>query len=90
MLNTRAMMLALGLIISGSAIASPHCSDAPKAQWQKQEDFKTKLQKDGYQINKFKVTDGNCYEIYGKDKSGKKVEIYFNPTNGDIVKQKGE
>lgn len=60
-----------------------------KTQWQKQDDFKAKLQK-GYQIQKFKITEDDCYEIYGKDKSGKKVEIYFNPTNGDVVKQKGE
>ena len=30
----------------------------------------------GYKIKKFKV-DGNCYEIYGHNKEGKKVEIYL-------------
>ena len=42
----------------------------------------------GYQVAKFKVTDGNCYEIYGKDRDGKKVEIYFNPVDGSVVKSK--
>lgn len=84
------LVLCLGMGLSGHALASTHCTDAPKTQWQKQDDFKAKLQKEGYQIQKFKITEGNCYEIYGKDKSGKKVEIYFNPTNGDVVKQKGE
>jgi hypothetical protein len=34
--------------------------------------------------------DGNCYEIYGwEEKKGKvdKIEVYFNPVNGDIVKK---
>ena len=44
------------------------------------------LKAQGYQINKFKVTDGNCYEIYGFNKDGKKVEIYFDPVSGKAVK----
>ena len=40
------------------------------------------------QKDKFKTTKGNCYEIYGKDKAGQKVEIYYNPVDGSIVKEK--
>ena len=40
-----------------------------------------------YKIKNFKVTAGNCYEIYGWDKAGKKVEIYFNPVTGAKVKE---
>jgi hypothetical protein len=36
------------------------------------------------------VTDGNCYEIYGKNKQGQKVEVYFNPVDGKVVKTKTE
>ena len=42
--------------------------------------------KDGYTIKTFKVS-GNCYEIYGFAKDGKKVEIYFNPVDGSIIKK---
>ena len=38
-----------------------------------------------YKIAKFKV-DGNCYEIYGTNKDGKKVEIYFDTRSLDVVK----
>lgn len=31
---------------------------------------------------------GRCYEIYGTDKAGKKVEIYFDPVSGKPVEQK--
>lgn len=41
----------------------------------------------GYKIKKFKVTSGNCYEVYGWDKDGKKVEIYYNPITGEKVKE---
>ena len=40
-------------------------------------DAKTKIAAMGYAINVFKV-DGNCYEIYGHNKEGKKVEIYYD------------
>jgi hypothetical protein len=39
----------------------------------------------GYEIKKFKVTGGNCYEIYGYDKDKRKVEIYFDPVSGKVV-----
>ena len=36
----------------------------------------------------FKVSKGQCYEIYGLDKTGKKVEIYFDPATAAILEQK--
>ena len=36
------------------------------------------------------MTEGNCYEIYGFDKDGKKVEIYFDPVSGKPVKSNVE
>ena len=62
------------------------CTDAPKDQWQDQEAFQQNLKEQGYKINEFKVTEGNCYEIYGWDKDENKVEIYFNPVDGSVVK----
>ena len=53
-------------------------------------EFQSKLRADGYDIAEFKVTAGNCYEIYGRNSDGQKVEIYFNPVDGSIVKQEME
>ncbi|MGE0350849.1 PepSY domain-containing protein [Hydrogenophaga sp.] len=78
---------ALLVAVAGSALASPTC-DAPKAQWQPEAAFRKHLETQGYQIRTFKVTKGQCYEIYGTDKNGKKVEIYFDPVSGEPVKQK--
>lgn len=70
---------------SNVALADAQCKAQPKDKWQKEADFKKKLTAEGYQIKKFKVS-GNCYEIYGKNKDGKKVEIYFDPVSGAPVK----
>jgi hypothetical protein len=70
---------------SNVALAGAECKPQPKDKWQKEADFKKKLTAEGYQIKKFKVS-GNCYEIYGKNKDGKKVEIYVDPVSGAPVK----
>ncbi len=63
------------------------CTTSPQSEWLNQEQFQAGLLTDGYQIKEFKVTEGNCYEIYGQNAAGSKVEIYFNPTDGAIVKE---
>lgn len=67
------------------AHAKADCKAYPKDQWMKEADAKAKIQAQGYTINKFKV-DGNCYEIYGKNKEGKKVEIYYDAKTLEPVK----
>ena len=73
--------------LSTAAFAGAKCTDAPRAKWMPEAQMKAQLLKDGYTIDKFKVS-GTCYEIYGQDKAGKDVEIYFDPTDGSIVKRR--
>ena len=49
-------------------------------------DAKAKVAEMGYKIKSFEVT-GNCYEMYGFDKDGKKAEVYFDAKTLDIVKK---
>jgi hypothetical protein len=74
-------------LAAGTALAGPSCN-VPQAQWMKEADFKAKLQKEGYDIRTFKVSKGQCYEIYGFDKAGKKVEIYFDPATAAVLERK--
>lgn len=84
----RKIILTAFVLLAGlSAQAKKNCTDQPKDKWMTEEAFKQKAEAEGYKIRKFK-TPGNCYEIYGTDKSGKDVEIYFNPVDGSIVKSK--
>lgn len=77
------VMFALG----GMAHAKKSCTDQPKEKWMGEEDFKKKMEAEGYQIRKFKQP-GTCYEIYGTNKEGQTVEVYFNPVNAEVVKKK--
>jgi len=72
------------------AFAKTECTTADKSQWQDQVAFQEKLKAEGYVIKNFKVTGGNCYEIYGYDKNKRKVEIYFDPVSGKVVKENVE
>lgn len=72
---------------ASAAFAEPKC-DVPKEKWMKEADFKAKVEAQGYRIKTFKVTKNDCYEIYGFDKDGKKVEIYFNPETGAELERK--
>ncbi|GEA12783.1 PepSY domain-containing protein [Alteromonas sp. KUL49] len=82
-----AVLVLAGATLSGCSKHSvTQCTTAPEAEWQDQSAFQAQLLAQGYKINEFKVTEGSCYEIYGFDKDDNKVEIYFNPVDGDIVK----
>lgn len=79
------LILAVG---TSSAWADPQCTSEPQEKWKDQKAFEQSLVESGYKIKKFKVTKTSCYEIYGWNKEGKKVEIYFNPVTGETVKEK--
>lgn len=81
------LITGLVVLVGFSAYAKKTCTDQPKDKWMTEEDFKKKVEELGYKIKKFKQP-GTCYEIYGTDKDGKKVEIYFNPVDASIVKSK--
>ncbi len=81
------LIFMMALVMMGSAAhAKKNCTDQPKDKWMKEEDFRKRLEGEGYKIRKFKQP-GTCYEIYGTNKDGKNVEIYFNPVDGAIVKE---
>ena len=82
------LLAAISLMLaSGVAFAKKDCTDQPKEKWMSEADFKKKVEAEGYTIKKFKQP-GTCYEIYGTNKEGKKVEIYFNPVDGSVKKEK--
>jgi hypothetical protein len=78
-----ALLVAVGF--SGAAFAKADCMAHPKSEWIKEADARAQLEAQGYKIKKFKV-DGNCYEIYGHNKEGKKVEIYYDTKTLAVVK----
>lgn len=77
--------IALGI---GTAAASDKCS-APKTEWQPQQALQQKLEGEGWKVKKIKIDDG-CYEVYGTDGQGKRMEVYFDPKSFAVVKSSSE
>ena len=87
----KSLVIATLLLTSASAaMAGPKCTDGDKTNWIPEDTMKQQILDQGYSIKKFKVTSGGCYEIYGYDQDDNRVEIYFHPETGDIVKKKME
>lgn len=78
--------------LSLSAFASTYngsCTSEPKAKWMSQQDIQAKYEKQGYTVRRVK-SGGSCYEVYAKDKAGKKTELFVNPADGALVQEAGK
>jgi hypothetical protein len=80
-----AVLVGTAALIPLAAQAGAPCKANPKTDWMSEADARAKIEAQGYKIEKFKI-DGNCYEIYGRNKDGKKVEIYYDTKSLDVVK----
>jgi hypothetical protein len=81
-------MVWLPLVVSlGSAVAGPKCTEEPQSKWLTEEQMTKKFTALGFKddVKKLHVSKGKCWEIYGHDKNGKKVEVYFHPITADIM-----
>jgi len=84
------LTVALAAVLAApAALAGPRCTDAPRSEWLPAKTMRDRITSAGYAIDEFKVS-GSCYEIYGKDRTGRKVEIYYDPTDGRVVKQRDQ
>jgi hypothetical protein len=82
------LIAAISLLASGiGAVAGPNCNPGKDDKWLPEAEMKARAAAMGYVVSVFKKTTGNCYEIYGKDASGKRVEVYFNPVTGEPVRR---
>jgi hypothetical protein len=84
----RRWMLGLAIsMLAGSAFASPTCTNEPKDKWLSEGEMNATIAKLGFTYKAFKVTTGNCYEIYGRDNAGQRIEVYFHPVTGAIIER---
>lgn len=80
--------LAVALVASMPAAAGPECTTEPESKWLSEQAMKERIAALGYaDIKVFKRTKGNCYEIYGRNREGRRVEVYFNPIDGSVVRE---
>jgi hypothetical protein len=76
------------LLISGSTLADDDCDD-PVAKWQPRENLRQKLEADGWTVFRIKVDDG-CYEVKGRDPSGRRVEAEYSPATFKLMEMERE
>ena len=80
-----AASLSLGLVAATPAAATGKMTcNAPQAQWKSMESLQANLVKQGWEVRKAKV-DGGCYEVYGTDPKGNRVEAYFHPVSFKLL-----
>lgn len=67
---------------------SGECTDKPKSEWKSTADIKAHIAAQGYTVGKIKAS-GSCYEVYAKDKDGKRVELFVSPADASVVGRAG-
>ncbi len=85
-------LLAAAAIVVGAAAAAQAgslgrpCTLAPQNQWLSMQDLQAKVEALGYKVQKAKIAKG-CGEFYTIDNTGNRIELFVDPTNGQIVGQ---
>lgn len=86
-------LFTVAAIIVGAAAADAQagslgrpCTSAPQTQWLSMQDLQAKVEALGYRVQKAKLAKA-CGEFYTLDKNGNRVELFVDPTSGDIVGQ---
>lgn len=62
------------------------CTAAPASQWLSIQALQSKVEALGYKVQKAKLKQA-CGELYTIDKNGSRVELFVDPTSGQIVGQ---
>ena len=62
------------------------CTAAPQSQWLPMQALEAKVEALGYKVQKSKLKAA-CGEIYTIDRNGARVELFVDPTNGNIIGQ---
>jgi hypothetical protein len=80
---------ALAATLATNAFAGPTCTAEPQNKWLTDKQMTEKFTGQGMRddVKKLHVSKGNCWEIYGHDKAGRKIEVYFHSITGEIVEQ---
>ena len=80
-----AALASLGTVAAAQAgtLGRP-CTSAPEAQWLSLDVLKAKAEAAGYRVQKTKLKAA-CGEIYALDRSGARVELFVDPTSGQII-----
>lgn len=80
-----ALVAAITVATPAMVLAADDCPDVPRDQWMSDAAITQKAKEQGYEVRSIKAEDG-CLEAYAINKDGKRVEVYFHPGTGDVLK----
>ncbi|TXR40315.1 PepSY domain-containing protein [Ectopseudomonas mendocina] len=83
----RLLLVPALLACAAPALADTECARPDRSAWMPESQFREQMKRQGVQITKFRITPGNCYEIYGFDANGRKLEIYYDPVDARPVEE---
>lgn len=89
LLRTLIVSLALGLSAAGASAQivnhdTVRCAPVAKEEMKPQMELQRKLSGEGWKVRQIKNFNG-CYEVYGFDPGGRRVEMFFNPKTFEKV-----
>jgi hypothetical protein len=76
----------LGAAAAQAGSLGKPCTSAPETQWHPVEQLQAKVEAQGYKVQKAKLKN-TCGEFYTLDQNGNRVELFVDPTNGEIIGQ---
>ncbi|MFY0619704.1 PepSY domain-containing protein [Shimia sp.] len=80
----------LSLPLSAEATGIHKCEPTEKSAWLSDTEITEQLEAKGWSV-RFVKEDGGCWEVYGTNPEGKRVEGYFHPVTGapELIAQRG-
>jgi hypothetical protein len=76
----------LGAAAAQAGSLGKPCTSAPETQWLPVEQLQAKVEAQGYKVQKAKLKNA-CGEFYALDKNSNRVELFVDPTSGQIIGQ---
>lgn len=82
--------IAVVLPMNASATGLHECEATDRAAWLTKAKLTQMLDAEGWTVRRMKE-DGGCWEVYGTNPEGLKVEGYFHPVTGEpeLISQRG-
>ena len=82
-----AAIVALGAAGAHASTLGRPCTSAPETIYLSAAELQAKAEAQGYKVRRVKIAQA-CGEVYATDRTGTKVELFVDPTNGTVVGSK--
>lgn len=83
-MNRYLLAFVLGLLAIPIGAETSLVCNVPKINWLSEADVTKKLKQQGYLVKTVRIEKG-CYEIYGLDPLGRRIQILFDPETAKPV-----